>query len=275
MPVPDLAVGRLVETPTEISGVLDAYTTGTTAGVVPRPTSSLVTGYDFLADAGHAVRAELVAGLGTGATNDQLITNQGVPPSTTGAPPTASWTADQLRTQLLGRRHDLIFLAGHFSANNALAADYSTTMNATELAASNVNLANSIVFSAGCHAGYTIVNGDGVPGVTQTLDWAQAFAAAPRHAHRRHRLPVRRHGLPGVQRAPVRRASRRPCAAGSGPVAVGDALVAAKQAYLEGTPPLRGIHAKALLEATLYGLPMLRVDLPAGRTPPPDEHRRS
>ena len=53
VPVPDLAVGRLVETPTEISGVLDAYTTGTTAGVVPRPTSSLVTGYDFLADAGQ------------------------------------------------------------------------------------------------------------------------------------------------------------------------------------------------------------------------------
>ena len=83
----------------------------------------------------------------------------------------------QLRTQLLGRRHDLIFLAGHFSANNALAADYSSTINATELAASNVNLANSIVFSAGCHAGYTIVNDDGVPSVTQTLDWVQAFAS--------------------------------------------------------------------------------------------------
>ena len=34
LPVPDLAVGRLVETPAEISGVLDAYL-GTTAGVVP------------------------------------------------------------------------------------------------------------------------------------------------------------------------------------------------------------------------------------------------
>jgi hypothetical protein len=267
VPVPDLAVGRLIETPTEISGVLDAYTTGTTAGVVPRPTSSLVTGYDFLADAGQAVRTELVAGLGTGATNDQLITNQGVPPSTTGAPPTASWTADQLRTQLLGRRHDLIFLAGHFSANNALAADYSSTLNASELAASNVNLANSIVVSAGCHAGYTIVNGDGVPTVTQTLDWVQAFAG-------RRATLIAGTGYQYGDTDFLEYSERlytgfaKALRAGSGPVAVGDALVAAKQAYLESTPQLRGIHTKALLEATLYGLPMLRVNLPAGRTPP-------
>ena len=51
-PVPGLAVGRLVETPTEIAGLLDAYTL--TGGVVA-PGSSLVTGYDFLADAADAV----------------------------------------------------------------------------------------------------------------------------------------------------------------------------------------------------------------------------
>ena len=105
-----------------------------------------------------------------------LITNQDVDPSDTGAPPLASWTADQLRTSLLGQRHDLVYLAGHFSANNLLAADYATTVNATELAASSVNLTNSVVLSAGCHSGYTIVDGDAVPNVTQPLDWIQAFA---------------------------------------------------------------------------------------------------
>ena len=69
-----------------------------------------------------------------------------------------------------------MYLAGHFSANNLLAADYATTVNATELAASSVNLANSLVLSAGCHSGYTIVDGDAVPNVTQPLDWVQAFA---------------------------------------------------------------------------------------------------
>ncbi len=49
---------------------------------------------------------------------------------------------------------------------------------------------------------------------------------------------------------------------GTGPVALGTALVRAKQDYLATTPVLSGIHQKALAEATLYGLPMLALDLP-------------
>jgi hypothetical protein len=43
---------------------------------------------------------------------------------------------------------------------------------------------------------------------------------------------------------------------------VGKALNAAKLIYLAGTPQMRGIHTKAYLEATLYGLPMLSFNLP-------------
>ena len=46
---------------------------------------------------------------------------------------------------------------------------------------------------------------------------------------------------------------------------VGDALTSAKQRYLATTPTLGGIHQKALLEATLYGLPMAGINLRAGR----------
>ena len=55
-------------------------------------------------------------------------------------PRTWSWDADDLRDSLLGERHDLVFLAGHFSANSALAADYQTQVITTELAASSVDL---------------------------------------------------------------------------------------------------------------------------------------
>jgi hypothetical protein len=58
---------------------------------------------------------------------------------------------------------------------------------------------------------------------------------------------------------------------GTGPVSVGKALVGAKQTYLANTPILRGIDEKSLLQATLFGLPMLRVDLPQGRIDPPDD----
>ena len=50
IPVPDVAVGRLVETPDEIQGAVNEFL-GLTDGVLPSPTSSLVTGYDFLTSA--------------------------------------------------------------------------------------------------------------------------------------------------------------------------------------------------------------------------------
>ena len=48
---------------------------------------------------------------------------------------------------------------------------------------------------------------------------------------------------------------------------MGEALVKAKLQYAASTPDMRGIHQKAFLEATLFGLPMLGVNMPSsGRT---------
>ena len=55
---------------------------------------------------------------------------------------------------------------------------------------------------------------------------------------------------------------------GTGPVPIGKALVRAKQIYLANTPFLRGIHEKSLLQTVLFGLPMLKVNFPAGRGTP-------
>src|SRR4029079_11510248 len=90
-PIPGLAVGRLVETPADMAGLLDAYTGVNGAPVVPH--SSLVTGYDFLQDPADAVKAELAAG--TGAAPDSLITPNGKSPQDV-----ASWKAADLRLKL-------------------------------------------------------------------------------------------------------------------------------------------------------------------------------
>ena len=261
-PLPDLAVGRLVETAREASGMLDAYNS-LNNGTVPTPTSALVTGYDFLADAANAVSADFGTGMGTPV--DQLITAGGVSPQQRRDPnsPTTpySWTADELRAKLFGSRHDLVFLAGHFSANNALAADFSSTVLSTELANTRTDFVNSVIFSAGCHSGYNIVDGDGVPGVTEPLDWAQAAA-------RKQATLIAGTGYQYGDTDFLEYSERiysgftKQLLAGSGPVAVGDALMRSKQAYLAATPDPRGIHRKALLESALFGLPMLSVDLP-------------
>jgi uncharacterized repeat protein (TIGR01451 family) len=264
VPFPDLAVGRLVETPTEILTILDAYL-GTPDGVVPTPTSSLVTGYDFLEDAARAVQAELVAGLGdtAGVVNDSLIAAQDLAPE-------LGWSADDLAALFLNNRYDLAFLAGHFSANSALAADFSTNLLTTDLVASPVDMTNAIIYSAGCHSGYNIVNKHDIPFVTFEPDWAQAING-------RGATLIAGTGYQYGDTDFLEYSERlyldftRQLRTGTGPVSIGQAMVAAKQKYLQGTPVLRGIHEKALLEATIFGLPMLSVDMPGQRLTPTGE----
>ena len=263
-PVPDLAVGRLVETAAEASGMLDAY--GELAAGVKTPTSSLVTGYDFLTDAARAVQADLVAGIGsgTGKVNDDLLAENNISPEDPQA-----WTATQLRAKLFGSRHDITVLAGHFSANSALAADFKSSVLSSELLApSTADFKNAVVFSAGCHSGYNIVDGDAIPGVTVPLDWVQAFA-------RKQATLIAGTGYQYGDTDFLEYSERiysgfaKQLRYGSGPVSVGEALARAKQTYLEETPDIRGLHRKALLQSALFGLPMLRIDMPAGRIAAP------
>ncbi|MGD2163049.1 MAG: choice-of-anchor Q domain-containing protein, partial [Anaerolineales bacterium] len=258
LPIPDLSVGRLVEDYVEISAVLDAYL-ATPDGVIT-PGSSLVTGYDFLEDAANAVEFELSSGVNVPA--ETLITPREISPQDP-----SSWTADQLRTLLYADRYDLIFLAGHFSASSALAADYSTRLLTSDITAmSPEQWSNVVVFSAGCHSGYNIVNEHGVPGVTREPDWAQAFNS----------LGATLIGGTGYQYGDtdiIEYSERlyqlfsQELRRGSGPVSIGEALTRAKQAYLAETPQLRPLHEKAVLEATIFGLPMLSFDMPGARLP--------
>ncbi|HXF61754.1 MAG TPA: C25 family cysteine peptidase, partial [Caldilineaceae bacterium] len=261
-PAPGLAVGRLVETPADIQSLLAAYL-ATAAGVAPTPQAALVTGYDFLEDVALAVQSELAAGLGGPV--DSLITPNEVSPLDP-----ASWTAQQLAAQLGSRRYDIAFLAGHFNAASVLAADYRTSFLTTDLLALPVDMTNMLVYSAGCHAGYNIVNAHGVPGVTFEPDWAQAFAG-------KGATLIAGTGYQYGDTEFIEYSERlyleftRRLRTGAGPVPVGKALVAAKQRYLATTPFLRGIHEKALLEATLFGLPMFALDLPGQRLSPPSD----
>jgi hypothetical protein len=267
LPLPELGVGRLVETAPEISGMLDAYLV-TAGGVVPNPDSSLVTGYDFLADVATEIHQELLDGIGAGTHHAHIAAASLSPQSDPDT--TDIWTAQDLREDLLDQRYSLIFLAGHFTASSLLASDYKTRLLAAELASTAVDLRNSILLSSGCHAGYNIVDAHGVPGVTIEPDWARACAI-------KGMVLIAGTGYQYGDTDFIEYSERlyfefaRRLRIGTGPVAIGDALVDAKRKYLAETAQMRGIHAKALLQTTLFGLPMLKINLPGTRlTPPPD-----
>ena len=157
-----------------------------------------------------------------------------------------------------------MFLAGHFNSSEALAADYTTEINTSELINSNTDFTNTIVFSQGCHSGYNLVDDDRIQDVTDPLDWAQAFATKGATLIAGTGFQYGDTDLISYSEAIYANFSHQ-LLAGTGAVAVGDALVAAKKAYLAATPTLGTLDTKALLEASLFGLPMLSVNFPNGR----------
>ncbi len=252
LPVPELGIGRLVETPADIMRMIDAYLS-TPDGVVS-PSSALVTGYDFLEDVARDVQGELEKGIGAPA--DTLILTSTISPQDPRA-----WTAEDLRNLVIDNRYDIAFLAGHFSASSALAADYSTRFLSTEVVSSTVDMTNAIFYSAGCHSGYNIVDDHDVPGITLEPDWAQAFA-------RKGATLIAGTGYQYGDTDFIEYSERlyrdftRLLGQGNSPVPLGQALTDAKHKYMVDTANWRGIHTKSVMQATLFGLPMLRVDFP-------------
>ncbi|MCB0033529.1 MAG: tandem-95 repeat protein, partial [Anaerolineales bacterium] len=258
IPVPNLYVGRLVETAAQVNNYLGAYF-NTADGVVQPQNDPLITGYDFLEDVALAVQEQLE--LGTNLPSEALIS-----PSHLAPYDPQSWTAADLRDALLNGRNDITFLAGHFSASGALAADYSTRMTAAELMNAPINLQNVLVYSAGCHSGYNLIDEHGIPAVTEHPDWAQAF-------NYKGTTFVGGTGYQYGDTEFIEYSERlyleftKQLRTGTGPVPVGQALAIAKQIYLAETPQMRGIHEKSLIEATLFGLPMFSIDMQGVRLP--------
>ena len=265
IPVPQQAVGRLVRTAAEVSGMLDAYSA---ANGVVTPGSALVTGYDFVADAATKVQNEFYQGLNPANCASQpggcLNVDSLIQPQASGL--TGAWTANDLRNKILpasGKGSNLIFFAGHFSAGSVLAADYTTSMYSNELVNSSVDYTNSLIFALGCHSGYNIPAPDALT-YSPVPDWAEAFAtkkativAATGYAYGDTVLTEYGEQL-FLQLSQQLRT-------GNGPVAIGQALVNSKRAYMAQHPSLEGIDDKTILETTLYGLPMLKVNLPGVR----------
>ncbi len=141
-------------------------------------------------------------------------------------------------------------------------------MTTDDFVAATPDFKNTIIFSIGCHSGYNIVDADGIANVTRTLDWTQAFA-------RRQVTSILGTGYQYGDTDFLEYSERiynefsKQLRYGSGPVGIGNALLAAKLAYLKQTPAIGDLHEKSLLEAALYGLPMLGVNMPSGRIPAP------
>ena len=231
--IPDMAVGRLVETPAEIVAQVDWFLAH--GEIAAR--EAIVTGYDFLADSAQETCSALVA---DGLFPDCSLIGNG-------------WTATQFINYVLNRRHDLVSFSGH--ANHYTISTPSGTVSSAQVQGSTGDHSGTLFWTPGCHGALNVP-----PETAISLDTVQALV-------NRQALVVGNTGYGwgytfnvGLSEQLMLNYTRH-LLAGSQTTA-GEALVAAKQQYYLEELEFDYYDEKVLIEATFYGLPMTRVTSP-------------
>jgi uncharacterized delta-60 repeat protein len=245
----DVGIGRLVETPEEISASIQRFIDSNGALDLR---ANFTAGYDFLKDAATLVDGSLRSRQGTLPSPQSRIDD--------------TWTAEDI-VDAWDDPSDprAVSVNGHYDHFRALPAADDPATPGHDLLLSSQLLASSLpsgafLFSMGCQGGLNIADvlvplgPSGAP-ATETQDWAQVVA-------QKQGSLVGNTGF-GYGDSEFVLYSERVYAALAarldGTATVGQALALAKNGVV-GDLGVPGVYdAKALGEATLYGLPMFRV----------------
>ena len=267
--VTDLALGRVVESPTEIVDALDTYVDFD--GTLDIDTATVL-GYDFLAD-GSAEIADIVDD--TLPVDDELALG---PDPSTGDGWTAARATDKLAE---ASTRALVSLNAHFDHYRSLPAIGDKVVGFDDnLIAATVRdelrdrlalddpLAQSLIFSMGCHSGLSV--SDITIGRTNQ-DWAQTlgqqgslFVGNTGFGYGDTKTVAYTEKLMALFAAQV----TAPFDTGDGSTTVGQALAWAKNEFVAGLQTFSVYDEKAVQESTFYGLPFYRVGIDTEPLPP-------
>jgi hypothetical protein len=251
---PDVALGRLVETPAQIEGQVQAFLDSD--GQV-QPQRSFVTGYDFLSDGATDVFDSLSGAVPAGSSQSRID---------------ETWTADDALSGLNAPGAGFLSVNAHYDHYRGLPAAAFNGTDPNLLPASAANPpAGSIAFTVGCHAGLNLAVGDASSASDPKLgDWAERMAT-------RNTLYAANTGFGYGDDAAVAYSERVMAdyadGLASGDVTAGQALMLAKQNVFAQVGVTDVYWNKASAEATFYGLPMYRLGPDGGEgesvLPPP------
>ncbi len=231
--IPDMAVGRLIETPDEIAGQIDQFLADGEIEVG----EAIVTGYDFLVDGAQEICSALTA--------DGLFPDCGLMGN--------GWTATQFVNYVLNQRHDLVSFNGHASHHTIGAP--SSSVSSAQAQGSSADHSGTLFWTLGCHGALNVP-----PETTVALDTTQALVD-------RGVLLVGNTGYGWGYRYSVGLSEQLMLnytrhLVEDGQTTAGRALVAAKQQYYLEELDFDEYDEKILIEATLYGIPMTQVTSP-------------
>jgi uncharacterized repeat protein (TIGR01451 family) len=276
--IPEVAIGRLVETPLDIQNAIDQFIAFD--GKLD-PKTALVTSTDFSTPAGNAIASDLQAratDLNARTTGDPYSVKE-----LSSSNPATGWTRAQLICRLNGNvgagcgtpaftPPGLISVNGHFDHFRTLPGnedvnDLVTTQDFLNSTAPN----GTLLFTIGCNSGVNIPDAYvTVPGSppNPALDWPQALA-------KRNGQLVANTGFgygDTTRLAYSERLMKLFSSHLDGAYTIGDALMVAKGEYVGELGVYSTVDFKSLQESTLYGLPMLEI---TGRANPDDERERN
>jgi CSLREA domain-containing protein len=254
--LPQIPVSRLVETSEDIRLQLAEYVLA--EGLLD-PQSALTTAYDFLTDGGMSVGSSLAQLVAPGNATSLL----------------ANWNKAQLQAAFTGKTppDDVNSVNAHYSqwqAQPAVAATASDLLTTADVPAPGLDPAfkNRILFTMGCHGGYnvpnTVLTG---PLPDQARDWTETWA------RQRAAIYVANTGF-GYGDTAANALSERlmsifaaklNLAAPTGE-AIGKLWNDAQHEYFQGAGAYDVYDEKALVEASLFGLPFWQI---SGATAPP------
>jgi len=257
-----LPTGRLVESPDDVTAAVQAFVRNQGRF---NATSALVTGYDFLqrtaSDVGDVLGPSVDA-------LDQLNGND--------------WSGAQLLQALGGSSAsfldrylaapdppDLVFFSGHFT-HGAMQTAQLDALRASALGGLGA-LSGRIFFTLGCHGGASVADADADPSTgIATQDWAQTILGLGGTLIGNTGYGYGDSDVPAYGQELMTTLARY-LVTGSAdrPVALGDALLRAKRLYrARQMGKWDTYHDKTLMEATLYGLPMVGLAVPHPQPPP-------
>lgn len=254
--VPDLAVGRLVESPEAIVGQVEQYIA---ADGVLDPKTSLTTGYDFLSDGAGAVDSALSR---IPVADRRTLINE-------------TWSRTDLNAQLFpaaGAAPDIATVNAHYDHNRSLPArgnsthDESDLFTVADVDAHPQAMISRILFTMGCHAGLNVPDAYLDPADANGRDWAQTYLDTGQKAA--VYLANTGYGYGDTATIALSEQLMQLFAQRlDGSMTVGQAAAYAKQAYFGQLGAYGPYDEKVMQEATFYGLPMYRIGTAAG-TPP-------
>ena len=230
--LPDMAVGRLIETPQQIIGQIDAFLNNGEIVVE----NTIVTGYTFLVDSALEMCSALRR---DGLVPDCTLINN-------------VWTATQFVNRALNTAREMIAYNGH--ANHYLIDTPNGAVSSTQVFNRTI-AGGALVWTPGCHGAL-----NAPPETPVALDTVEAWVS-------RGALVVGNTGYGwgfdgsiGLSELLMLNYTRQALAGNA--TTAGQALMAAKQRYYAEDLELDAYDEKILMQVALYGIPMTRLVTP-------------